>query len=72
MGKKATTLVHKDRNPSEYTTDNPTVITQLKSQGYAVKEDTEQATSGAQDNDQASVAEPAEGKARGGRAGGSK
>lgn len=38
MGKKIT-LVNEDANPSEYTTSDPTTITQLKSQGYVEKTD---------------------------------
>lgn len=41
-----TTLVNEKKNPSEVTTSNPTIITQLKSEGYRVKEDDEQTSGG--------------------------
>lgn len=48
MGKKIT-LVNEDANPSEYTTSDPTTITQLKSQGYTEKPDAGDEDSGPAD-----------------------
>ena len=40
---KNVTLVNEDKNPAEVTTSDPTHITQLKSEGYKVKDDAEKA-----------------------------
>lgn len=42
-----TTLVNDKKNPPEYTTSNPSEVTQLLSEGYAVREDGDETGSNA-------------------------